>query len=220
MAGTVEEDMHAVETPRLDHTPFYCEENVYLLCKKLSSTGVANADSSDLFVIFVSNDRKQIPLWHQKASKSEDGFIVWDYHVICVQRKSGTSCIVWDLDSDLPFPSPLNFYLSETVRPLSPHLTEYQRLFRVIHAPMFIRSFGSDRRHMKDSEGNWQAPPPLHDTIVAEDGTVHNLNEYMEIRAVDLIVILDDSVVNGVYSQKFGIIMGENQLLEFFSLLP
>ena len=42
------------------------------------------------------------------------------------------------------------------------------RLFRVVHAPIFLRCFASDRRHMKDSDGNWMQEPPLHEPIVAE----------------------------------------------------
>lgn len=39
---------------------FICsEENVYLLCKKLCNDGIANADGSDLFVAFISNEKKQ-----------------------------------------------------------------------------------------------------------------------------------------------------------------
>ena len=56
-----------------------------------------------------------IPLWNQKASKRADGVILWDYHVICIQIKQGAvPPLVWDLDSTLPFPSPLPSYVSET----------------------------------------------------------------------------------------------------------
>jgi hypothetical protein len=30
----------------------------------------------------------QVPLWYQKASPSDDGFVMWDYHVICIQVKA------------------------------------------------------------------------------------------------------------------------------------
>lgn len=39
------------------------EENVYLLCKKLCTSGVADAGGSDLFVAFISNERKQACLY-------------------------------------------------------------------------------------------------------------------------------------------------------------
>ncbi|MBA0786936.1 hypothetical protein Gotri_025535 [Gossypium trilobum] len=230
-----------------NHTPFYCEENVYFLCKKLCSSEIADAQGSDLFVVFISNANKQariffhfffgfslflafssfgthnpirilgfsfsftknlnfavlqvkssksfaflkndgesifytlvtselpIPLWHQKASHRADGVILWDYHVICVQRKKdGGTHLVWDLDSSLPFPCPLATYVSETIRPSFQLFSEFQRFFRVVHAPLFLRHFASDRRHMKDSEGNCTAQPPPYEPIVAE-GTCYQL---------------------------------------------
>lgn len=35
------------------------EENVYFLCKKLCANGMAHPDGSDLYIIFISNDKKQ-----------------------------------------------------------------------------------------------------------------------------------------------------------------
>lgn len=53
----------------------------------------------------------------------------------------------------------------------------FVRFYRIIHAPMFLRCFASDRRHMKDSDGNWNAQPPPYDPIVTE-GTIqsHQIN--------------------------------------------
>ena len=41
---------------------FMCgsEENVYMLCKKLSELGLAAPDASDLFVVFISNPIRQV----------------------------------------------------------------------------------------------------------------------------------------------------------------
>ncbi|KAG6580833.1 Protein N-terminal glutamine amidohydrolase, partial [Cucurbita argyrosperma subsp. sororia] len=198
------------------HTPFYCEENVYFLCKKLCTNRMDDATGADLFVVFISNEKKQIPLWHQKASKREDGLVLWDYHVICVQRKTEGEFpfIVWDLDSTLPLPIPLGSYVSQAIRPSFQISPEYQRLFRIIHAPIFFRHFASDRRHMKDSNGNWIAKPPDYEAIVAEDGTIHNLYEYMEIKAADVFTNNID-VKDAVFSQKLGAVA--NDLEEFFS---
>ncbi|KAH7855669.1 hypothetical protein Vadar_027496 [Vaccinium darrowii] len=214
----------ATNVPPLDvshfhHTPSYCEENVYLLCKKLCTSGLADADGSDLYVVFISNEKKQVPLWHQKASHRADGVILWDYHVICVQRKkeSGSSPLVWDLDSSLPFPSFLASYVSATIQPSFQLFADFQRFFRVVHARIFLRSFASDRRHMKDSLGKWIAKPPAYGPIVAEDGAVHNLNEYNEIIAADVSTVGTDSL-NAVCRQKLGIVVNETQLEEFFSM--
>lgn len=65
--------------------PTYSEENVYMLCNELIRTGVADPAGTDLYVVFISNEEKKVPLWHQKAGHSDDGFICWDYHVICIQ---------------------------------------------------------------------------------------------------------------------------------------
>ncbi|XP_057427375.1 protein N-terminal glutamine amidohydrolase [Lotus japonicus] len=210
-----------MDASHFHHTPFYCEENVYLLCKKLCDDGIANAEGSDLFVAFISNEKKQIPLWNQKASTRADGVILWDYHVICIQAIQGDSPpLVWDLDSTLPFPSPLASYVSETIRPSFQLFSEYNRLFRIVHAPMFLRCFASDRRHMKVSSGNWIEDPPPHEPIVAEDGTVHNLNEYisMSVSDVDSNTKIS-SVKDATFTQKHGVVIKENQVEELFSLI-
>nr|GMC84316.1 protein N-terminal glutamine amidohydrolase [Ipomoea batatas] len=210
-----------LEPSTFQHTPFYCEENVYLLCKKLCADGVANPDASDLFAVFISNEKKQVPLWNQKASHRADGVVLWDYHVICIQKKKdgNSSHLVWDLDSSLPFPSPLSSYIAETIRPSFPLFTEFKRSCRVVHGPIFLRSFASDRSHMKDTAGNWVAQPPPYEAIVAEDGISNNLNEYIEISSEDAAENLNADVVKAALVQKFGIVVGESLLEEFLSLV-
>ncbi|CAL1385090.1 unnamed protein product [Linum trigynum] len=208
------------------HTPFYCEENIYFLCKKLCENGKANADGSDLFVVFISNEKKAIPLWNQKASTRADGVVLWDYHVILIQRKRDgdddetSSTLVWDMDSSLPFPSPLDSYLSETTRPSFELFSDFLRFYRVVHAPVFLRGFASDRSHMKDSAGNWNAQPPAYEPITAEDGTVNNLKEYMDIHAPTETVAIDE-LTKMVFrqDQKHGVVLKESQVKEFFSQL-
>ncbi|XP_020688469.1 protein N-terminal glutamine amidohydrolase isoform X2 [Dendrobium catenatum] len=90
------------------HTPCYCEENVYLLCKKLVMLGVAAPTVRDLFVVFISNDDKKIV--NQK--NAEEG---------------RSSHLIWDLDSSLPFPLPLDQYVSETFRLHLPLKSTYKR---------------------------------------------------------------------------------------------
>ncbi|KAF8398355.1 hypothetical protein HHK36_017282 [Tetracentron sinense] len=204
-----------------DHTPYYCEENVYLLCNKLCKIGVADAKGSDLFVVFISNEKKQASGTACKASKRADGVVLWDYHVVCVQRKGigDTPDQVWDLDSSLPFPTPLAHYISETIRPSFQLFPDYHRLCRIVHAPIFLCFFASDRRHMKDSVGNWIEQPPACEPIIAEDGTVHNLDEYIDICAANVVTKFGDDLINAVFSHKLGVVVSENQLADFFSLI-
>lgn len=44
----------------------------------------------------------------------------------------------------------------------------YDRSFRIVHAPVFLSCFASDRRHMKGSDGHWIEEPPPHEPIVAQ----------------------------------------------------
>lgn len=193
---------------------------MYKLCKKLSLAGIADREASDLYVIFISNDKKQIPLWHQKASHRADGVILWDYHVICVQiKRDDKSPQVWDLDSTLAFPSPLASYIAETFRPSFQLFSEFQRFCRIVHGPILLSHFASDRRHMKDSDGNWTAQPPSYDPIVAEDGAVHTLNEYMEIHGADAVPCVEPTLTDTVRMERLGVVLSENQIEEFFSLL-
>ncbi|CAN6328420.1 unnamed protein product [Urochloa humidicola] len=203
------------------HTPFYCEENIYMLCKELIRIGVADPMGTDLYVVFISNEEKKVPLWHQKASNSDEGFICWDYHVICIQAKRNKGeflDLVWDLDSDLPFPSPFTQYVSDAIRPLAFGDSIYRRLFRVVHAPLFLQSFASDRSHMKNPAGNWIQLPPKYDPIMAADGTTNNLNEYIAMSVEDVADL--KSMVNDVYSNKHGVVVNETILPRFFSQLP
>ncbi len=55
------------------HTPCYCEENVLHMCQRISS----NSSSSDVLdrcsVVFVSNARRAVPLWRQRAAAASGG---------------------------------------------------------------------------------------------------------------------------------------------------
>ncbi|XP_033143841.1 protein N-terminal glutamine amidohydrolase isoform X2 [Brassica rapa] len=216
MSSVIISELPAMDATRFQHTPYYCEENVYLLCKTLCENGVADETGSDLFVVFISNERKQ------KASTRADGIVLWDYHVICVQRKkeSDSEPLVWDLDSTLPFPSPLASYVTETIQPSFQLFAEYQRFFRVVHAPLFFKHFASDRRHMKAPDGSWIARPPPYQPIVAQDGVLHNLSEYTAMSATDTLSSLDPDTVREAISQKLGVFVSHSQLQDLFTKLP
>jgi len=73
---------------------------------------------------------------------------------------------------------------------------------------------------MKDSGGNWIEEPPQHEPIVAEDRTVHNLNEYINISAADAITdVTISSVKDAISTQTHGVVIKENQLEEFICQL-
>ncbi|CAK9182297.1 unnamed protein product, partial [Ilex paraguariensis] len=51
------------------------------------------------------------------------------------------------------------------------------------------------------------------------DGTVHNLNEYIEVSPADAARSIGVDLIDEVFTQKLGVLVSENQLEEFFSLV-
>ncbi|OAE30394.1 hypothetical protein AXG93_3612s1170 [Marchantia polymorpha subsp. ruderalis] len=173
------------------YTACYCEENIYMLCKALGEQGVAAADLSDLFVVFISND---------------------------LQRKAGAQeALVWDLDTTLSLPVPLSSYVKEAFKPEIELDELYLRLFRVVRASTFLRTFASDRRHMRTPEGGWLAPPPNYECIVAEDGEAYNLEEYNRMAQGNVQHASDEDLDKSM-SDKYGVVLSEDGFVKAFAV--
>jgi len=162
----------------------FCEENVWKLCDHVRTT--APNELSKAFVVFVSNKKQVVPLWRQRAGRDEEKLVIWDYHVILIY-KPDERCLVFDLDSDLPFPTYFHKYVTETFRTDAILNPEYHRFFRVIPASLFLQTFASDRRHMKKPDGSWMKPPPPYPCIMppSDSGssttTSHNLDDFISM---------------------------------------
>jgi len=162
----------------------FCEENVWKLCDHVRST--AKEELAKSFVIFVSNKKQAVPLWRQRAGRDEEKLVIWDYHVIFIY-KPDERCLVYDLDSDLPFPTYFHKYVTETFRTDAILNPEYHRFFRVIPAGQFLQTFASDRRHMKKPDGSWMKPPPPYPCILPPNvggstlSTSHNLDDFISM---------------------------------------
>ncbi|KAK1577572.1 hypothetical protein Q3G72_022862 [Acer saccharum] len=133
---------------QFDHTPFYCEENVYFLCKKLCANGVADADGTDLYVVFISNEKKQAYPTMASKGKQESR---WCYSLglsCCLhsgetRKLRGRLLLMCLKPSDHLFSSFLNFRgFSESC------MLQYSSVF--------------------SPAGNWIAEPPSYEPIVAE----------------------------------------------------
>ena len=135
------------------YQPFYCEENVWHLARHEALV------DRERFVAFVSNERRGVPLWCQRASPDPEMPVLWDYHVILFVEDDGWR--VFDLDTTLPFGVDVRRYLVETFRlvrePFAPR-------FRLIDPDDFAKSLATDRSHMLDGE-TYRAPPPPWDVI-------------------------------------------------------
>lgn len=78
--------------------------------------------------------------------------VVWDYHVVLLMDG-----MVYDLDTRLDFPTPLERWLDATFPMEVPPV--YRPRFRIVDGDRFLARFESDRSHMKSEDG-WAAPPP------------------------------------------------------------
>lgn len=156
----------------------YCEENVYKLVEEVTKAHPNELDKC--YVIFISNPCKTVPLWRQKSAKTDDRLVIWDYHVILVYHPEPEKCLVYDLDSELPFPTYIHKYITETFRTDHILKPDYFRYFRVIPASEFVKEFASDRRHMRRADGTWIKPPPSYPAIKTANST-HNLEEYIQM---------------------------------------
>lgn len=159
------------------YTQYYCEENVWQLCDIVRRQ--RPSELGRCYVVFISNAARCVPLWRQRAGKTDDKLITWDYHVIFMYQPD-ERCLVFDMDSDLPFPTYFQKYVTETLR--TDHILhpQHHRLFRVVPATSFLQKFASDRRHMRRADNSWLQPPPSHPAIRTPDA-VHNLEDYVNM---------------------------------------
>uniref|UniRef100_K1QV58 Protein N-terminal glutamine amidohydrolase n=1 Tax=Magallana gigas TaxID=29159 RepID=K1QV58_MAGGI len=91
-----------------------------------------------------------------------------DYHVIFLYQTSASGTLVYDLDTTLTFPCDLKQYYEEAIKDNKSLKPEYHRMFRVIPAAEYLKTFASDRLHMLTPDGRWKAPPPLYPPIKTE----------------------------------------------------
>uniref|UniRef100_A0AAG5D561 Protein N-terminal glutamine amidohydrolase n=1 Tax=Anopheles atroparvus TaxID=41427 RepID=A0AAG5D561_ANOAO len=154
----------------------YCEENVWKLCEQVKKTHPS--ELSKCYAVFVSNERRTVPLWRQKAGRGDEKLVIWDYHVFFMHNPSPNRCLVFDLDTTLPFPTYFHKYVTETFRSDYALTPEHHRFFRVIPAEKYLAEFSSDRRHMRRPDGSWIKPPPSYPPIQTT-GSSHSLDDFI-----------------------------------------
>ncbi|BFZ04794.1 hypothetical protein BsWGS_07833 [Bradybaena similaris] len=160
------------------YTACYCEENVWKLCS-LVKDSCPSSELLKCFCVFISNDSRQIPLWHQKASKKPDRLVLWDYHVIFVYHNCEDT-LVYDLDTELGYPCALKEYAAACIGDEKILKDEYKRMFRVIQASEFLHTFASDRSHMLNDKNEWYSPPPEYPPIQCPNIS-NNIEEFISM---------------------------------------
>uniref|UniRef100_A0A8C5RKS5 Protein N-terminal glutamine amidohydrolase n=1 Tax=Laticauda laticaudata TaxID=8630 RepID=A0A8C5RKS5_LATLA len=157
----------------------YSEENIWKLCEHIRNKNQYPLE--EFYAVFISNDRKMIPLWKQQAG-CEDQPVIWDYHVVLLHVSNGDQNFIYDLDTVLPFPCPFGTYIEEAFKSDSIINTEFRRKVRLVRADMYLKTFASDRSHMKDASGNWLKTPPLYPCIETADCKM-NLDDFISMKA-------------------------------------
>ncbi|KAM4907574.1 protein N-terminal glutamine amidohydrolase isoform 3-T3 [Sylvia borin] len=163
--------------PACAYTSCYCEENVWKLCDYIRSQD--RYPLEEFYAVFISNDRRMIPLWKQKSGHGDEP-VVWDYHVILLHVSSGEQNFIYDLDTVLPFPCPFDVYSVEAFRSDDSLRPEFHRKIRMVRADLYLKTFASDRSHMKDADGKWQKPPPPYPCIETADSKM-NLDDFISM---------------------------------------
>ncbi|KAM9339862.1 protein N-terminal glutamine amidohydrolase [Symphorus nematophorus] len=159
------------------YTSCYCEENVWKLCEFVRTERTAPLE--ELFVVFISNDNRKVPLWKQKSGRGDQP-VIWDYHVVLLQVGSVTEPQIYDLDSELSFPCSLKQYAAEALRSDRHINPAYHRKLRVVDADSFLLNFASDRSHMRNLDGSWTMPPPLYPPICTAESHM-NLDDFISM---------------------------------------
>ncbi|XP_038246753.1 protein N-terminal glutamine amidohydrolase isoform X6 [Dermochelys coriacea] len=159
------------------YTSCYCEENVWKLCEYIRSYDQYPLE--EFYAVFISNERRMIPLWKQRSGCGDEP-VVWDYHVILLHVSSGDQNFIYDLDTVLPFPCPFDTYTEEAFKSDDIILPGFRRKIRLIRADLYLKTFASDRSHMKDANGHWQKPPPSYPCIETADSKM-NLDDFINM---------------------------------------
>ncbi|KAJ7083830.1 N-terminal glutamine amidase-domain-containing protein [Mycena crocata] len=160
--------------PETIQTPFYCEENIYLLCEAFLS------QQQEVSAVFISNETKTVALWNQRLSKDAQTVVVWDYHVVLLLRTREGQHWIYDFDTRLPLPCLMKDYLQHTFQQDLPHL--YQSLFRIVPGLIYVEHFASDRSHMltdaisqnPEESCRYRSPPPAYTPLCGKKATETN----------------------------------------------
>ncbi|XP_063780460.1 protein N-terminal glutamine amidohydrolase isoform X2 [Pseudophryne corroboree] len=159
------------------YTSCYCEENVWKLCEYIRDQSPLPLE--EFYAVFLSNEKRMIPVWMQQAGRRDDP-VIWDYHVILLHVCSGGQRSIYDLDTVLPFPCPCDLYIKEALRSDHNIPQDLRRKLRLVRADEFLRTFASDRSHMKDPDNKWKKTPPSYPCIQTPESSM-NLDDFISM---------------------------------------
>ena len=107
--------------------------------------------------------------------------VFWDYHAILLSYRKGWW--VWDLDTTLGLPVDVDNYFNRTFLRSNLEAKDTDVILRLIPGEEYVKTFSSDRSHMKLSSGAWAAPPPESPMINNE--IKPNLLDWLDMSKAD-----------------------------------
>ena len=164
----------------------------------------SSLDFNDMYVIFISNNEKKVPIWNQKNGSDDSRIAIWDYHVVALkkaQRQTAPSVsttttttaaaaeaakysdsLIFDFDSSLPFPTSALSYIEECFLPAKKYPIVYHPIFRIISAVEYLSIFASDRSHMliEGEDKRYVAKPPSY-VPIRTDKSAMNLPDFISM---------------------------------------
>lgn len=161
----------------LTYTPFFCEENIWLLGKSLLKAGF---HIHHMQVLLLSNPQQSIPLLQQKSATAANQAVIWDYHVI-LELHADNNDWIYDFDSRLPFPSNKQSYFQQTLINKDKLQKNYRVYCRRIPLSGYLNNFNSDRKHMLNQNGQPRVKMPDYPPILTESTLATPLHLYWDM---------------------------------------
>ncbi len=167
----------------LPYQAFYCEENVWQACRVLA----ARADGWRRHAVLVTNPTRTVACWAQRACSSPGEPVVWDYHVVLVERQE-KEVSIRDPDCTRGARLPALDWLDATFPVSYVVPARYRPLFRVVPSARYLAGLHTDRRHMRRADGGWVKPPPPWDPPGAP---MHDLDAWLDLTNPGPDAVLD-----------------------------
>jgi len=180
------------------YTFCYCEENIWKLEQIRLGEDPTRKETDH--IVFISNESKKVPVWTAKGE-----YVVWDYHVILVEKRN-QDATVYDFDAaTLPFPCPFQNYAAVCFRPQVALKDEFKRMFRVLKGEEFLRTFSSDRSHMIDPKTKtWMATPPAWPCIQLPGIKSNLFEEFIDMKRTTHGKVLKESAFLSFFGYRAG----------------
>ena len=178
----------------------FCEENAWWLAADAALAALRRT------VVVITNPGRSVAMWQQRAAAKDP--VIWDYHVVVVvealdERGSTAGPMVLDHDCRAGAVLPLDEWLMASFPvEVAP---QYAPRFRLVAAADYVARLASDRRHMRNKDGEPVQPFPSWPAI--GDGKPNTLDTVLDLGDHGFGDVVD---LDG-FAEHFGLTRQEQQ---------